>query len=140
MYCSICFDFSVSCRILKIEYLDLYLIHMPFSSKPKPGNFPFPVEKEDIVPMDMKSVWEAMEECQKIGLTRAIGVSNFTEKKLELLLSTAKIPPQVNQVSLMVGCRVCLSWESFLQNSKISRIYFLDISVITFCFDGFCGH
>ncbi|KAG2696684.1 hypothetical protein I3843_07G069300 [Carya illinoinensis] len=33
-----------------------------------------------------------------LGLTRAIGVSNFSCKKLKELLSVAKIPPAVNQV------------------------------------------
>lgn len=73
---------------------------MPFSAKPKQGVSLFPVDKEDLVPLDMKGVWEAMEECKMLGLTKAIGVSNFTEKKLELLLATAKIPPAVNQVSM----------------------------------------
>lgn len=36
-------------------YLDLYLIHMPISSKPKPvGSVPFPINVEDLVPMDME--------------------------------------------------------------------------------------
>ncbi|KAF5202040.1 Deoxymugineic acid synthase [Thalictrum thalictroides] len=38
-----------------------------------------------------------MEECQALGLTQSIGVSNFSSKKLEQLLSTSKIPPVVNQ-------------------------------------------
>ncbi|KAH9745917.1 Deoxymugineic acid synthase 1 [Citrus sinensis] len=41
-----------------------------------------------------------MEECQNLGLTKSIGVSNFACKKLERLLATAKIPPAVNQVEL----------------------------------------
>ncbi|KAM0983325.1 hypothetical protein ACFX2I_010812 [Malus domestica] len=50
--------------------------------------------------MDFKSIWEVMEECQKLGLTKFIGVSNFSCKKLEILLSTAEIPPVVNQVEM----------------------------------------
>ncbi|KAK9090528.1 hypothetical protein Sjap_023705 [Stephania japonica] len=34
----------------------------------------------------------------RLGLTKFIGVSNFSCKKLEYLLTTAKIPPTVNQV------------------------------------------
>lgn len=48
--------------------------------------------------MDFKSVWAAMEECQKLGLTKSIGVSNFSCKKLADVLATAQIPPAVNQV------------------------------------------
>nr|AND01211.1 putative aldo/keto reductase [Linum usitatissimum] len=36
-----------------------------------------------------------MEECRSIGLTKNIGVSNFTCKKLTDLLATAKIPPAI---------------------------------------------
>ena len=62
-------------RNLKIEYLDLYLIHWPMSTKP--GTYEYPPKAEDVVPMDFKSVWAAMEECQRLGLTKSIGVSNF---------------------------------------------------------------
>ncbi|KAJ7954486.1 non-functional NADPH-dependent codeinone reductase 2-like [Quillaja saponaria] len=83
---------------LKLEYIDLYLIHWPVSVKP--GEYELPVKKEDIVPINYKSVWEAMEECQKLGLAKSIGVSNFSCKKLEALLATATISPAVNQVEM----------------------------------------
>ncbi|KAK1552174.1 hypothetical protein Q3G72_011788 [Acer saccharum] len=85
---------------LGLEYLDLYLIHFPASLRPGLG---FPFEKEDIAAMDYESVWEAMEECQLLGLTKSIGVSNFSCKKLHNLLATAKIPPAVNQVSQLTS-------------------------------------
>ncbi|XP_042504446.1 bifunctional protein STORR-like isoform X2 [Macadamia integrifolia] len=87
-------------RNLQLDYLDLYLIHFPVSLKP--GKFEAPPPKEDLMPMDIKSVWAAMEECQRLGLTRSIGVSNFSCKKLSDLLLNATIPPAVNQV--------CLRW------------------------------
>ncbi|XP_074341649.1 (1S)-1,7-diacetoxy-luvungin A aldo-keto reductase-like [Apium graveolens] len=85
-------------RNLAFEYLDLYLIHYPVSIKAGSPSYPFP--EEDILPMDYKHVWEAMEGCQVRGLTKNIGVSNFSCKKLELVLSLAKIPPSVNQVEM----------------------------------------
>ncbi|KAK9090527.1 hypothetical protein Sjap_023704 [Stephania japonica] len=84
---------------LGLDYLDLYLIHWPVSSN-KPGKYDFPVAKEELVPMDYKSVWAAMEEVHRLGLTKSIGVSNFSCKKLENLLTIAKIPPSVNQVEM----------------------------------------
>jgi diketogulonate reductase-like aldo/keto reductase len=57
-----------------------------------------PYPEEIITTFDLKGVWKAMEECQKLGLTKSIGVSNFTRKKLDDLLSFAIIPPSVNQV------------------------------------------
>ncbi|KAL4278729.1 hypothetical protein GQ457_03G007690 [Hibiscus cannabinus] len=85
-----------SLQNLKLEYLDLYLIHWPLSLER--GLYEFGVRKEAIVPMDFVSVWTAMEECQRLGLTKSIGVSNFSCKKLADILAFAKIPPAVNQV------------------------------------------
>ncbi|XP_072973107.1 non-functional NADPH-dependent codeinone reductase 2-like [Typha angustifolia] len=87
-----------SLRNLQMDYLDLYLIHWPVSVKP--GTSLLPIHREAVVPMDLKAVWEAMEECQRLGLAKAIGVSNFTRKKIEELLVNAKIPPAVNQVEM----------------------------------------
>ncbi|GAV85709.1 Aldo_ket_red domain-containing protein [Cephalotus follicularis] len=83
---------------LKMEYLDLYLIHWPVSSKP--GIYEFPIKKENFLLMDFKSVWAAMEDCQRLGLTKSIGLSNFSSKKLTDILNIAKIPPAVNQVEM----------------------------------------
>ncbi|KAJ8749829.1 hypothetical protein K2173_013232 [Erythroxylum novogranatense] len=82
---------------LGMDYLDLYLIHFPVSLKP---GSQVPFEKGDIVEMDFESVWKAMEECKDLGLTKLIGVSNFTCKKIDKLLTTARIPPAVNQVEM----------------------------------------
>ncbi|PON79248.1 Aldo/keto reductase [Parasponia andersonii] len=84
-------------RNLRLDYLDLYLIHWPIAIKP--GKY-LDFKTEYLLLMDFKSVWESMEECQKLGLTKSIGVSNFSCKKLEILLGTAKIPPAVNQVEM----------------------------------------
>ncbi|KAJ9176319.1 hypothetical protein P3X46_011645 [Hevea brasiliensis] len=66
----------------------------------KPGRSSFPIPKDELLPMDFKSVWAAMEECQRLGLTKTIGVCNFSCKKLNDLLALAKIPPSVNQVEM----------------------------------------
>nr|XP_048322143.1 non-functional NADPH-dependent codeinone reductase 2-like [Ziziphus jujuba var. spinosa] len=87
-----------SLQNLQLEYLDLYLVHWPFSAKP--GKLEYPIKEEDVMPLDYNSVWADMEESQRLGLTRSIGVSNFTTKKLQNLLSFAKIPPSVNQVEM----------------------------------------
>ncbi|GKA52797.1 NADPH-dependent codeinone reductase 1-4 [Tanacetum coccineum] len=51
-----------------------------------------------IVAISIKDVWEGMEKCQDLGLTKSIGVSNFGPRLIEEILSFAKIPPAVNQV------------------------------------------
>ncbi|XVE75127.1 hypothetical protein DITRI_Ditri12bG0071400 [Diplodiscus trichospermus] len=87
-----------SCRKLNLEYIDLFLIHWPVSSKP--GLYEFPIKEENFLPMDFNSVWAAMEDCERLGLTKSIGVSNFSCKKLNDILTIAKIPPVVNQVEM----------------------------------------
>lgn len=83
-----------------MAYVDLYLIHMPISAKPSDKQ-QYPIPEQELLPMDYKGVWESMEECQRLGLTKSIGVSNFSIKKLENILSFATIPPSVNQVSFL---------------------------------------
>lgn len=39
-----------------------------------------------------------MEECLSKGLTKAVGISNFTITKINRLLKNAKVVPAVNQV------------------------------------------
>ncbi|CAN6294041.1 unnamed protein product [Urochloa humidicola] len=91
---------------LQMEYVDLYLIHFPVSMKPPEGEGAGEIlVKEDLMAMDMKGVWEEMEECHRQGLAKAIGVSNFACKKLEYLLSFAQISPAVNQVEVHPYCR-----------------------------------
>ncbi|KAJ4711018.1 NADPH-dependent codeinone reductase-like protein [Melia azedarach] len=81
-------------RSIKLEYLVLYLIHWPISAKLEDVEVLKP--KTNLIPMDYKGVWEAMEECQRLDLTKSIGFSNFSSKKLETMLSIATIPPSIN--------------------------------------------
>ncbi|PAN38372.1 hypothetical protein PAHAL_7G167400 [Panicum hallii] len=86
---------------LQMEYVDLYLIHWPVCMKP--GPIAWPTRREDAVPFDFEGVWRAMEGCQRLGLARAIGVSNFTTRHLDRVLA-ATIPPAVNQRTLRAYC------------------------------------
>lgn len=53
---------------------------------------------ENLIHPDIPNTWRAMEKLYDSGKTRAIGVSNFSTKKLGDLLEVARIPPAVNQV------------------------------------------
>jgi alcohol dehydrogenase (NADP+) len=53
---------------------------------------------ENILKPDIHATWKAMEKLYNSGKARAIGVSNFSCKKLEDLLAVARVPPAVNQV------------------------------------------
>ncbi|KAI3734175.1 hypothetical protein L6452_13639 [Arctium lappa] len=83
---------------LGLKYVDLYLIHWPL--KLNQEHYKFPVPKECVAAIDIKGVWEAMEDCQDLKLTKSIGVSNFSCRKIQEILSFARIPPAVNQVEM----------------------------------------
>lgn len=83
---------------LQLDYLDLYLMHWPVVVKP---DAPFPYQADAFISLEevpISETWAAMEECLEASLCRHIGVSNFSKKKLDKLLATAKHPPEMNQV------------------------------------------
>lgn len=99
---------------LQLDYLDLYLIHWPIALKqgvvmPENGDgFLKPAEAP------LTATWEAMEKCQDDGLTKHIGVSNFSPARLELLISKTGRIPEVNQVE----CHPFLVQKDLLETCK----------------------
>nr|XP_029124152.1 NADPH-dependent aldo-keto reductase, chloroplastic-like [Elaeis guineensis] len=79
---------------LQLDYIDLYLIHWPIRTKPGSRG----LEAEVMLPLSLWETWSAMEGLYASGQARAIGVSNFSTKKLQDLVTHAKVPPAVNQV------------------------------------------
>jgi alcohol dehydrogenase (NADP+) len=85
---------------LRLDYLDLYLIHWPVSVK---KGIDYPSRAEDFLRYEespLTATWESMEKLVEKGLTKHIGVSNFNILRLEEILSSARILPEVNQVEL----------------------------------------
>jgi len=69
---------ETSLRKLKLDYVDLYLIHYPVRER-------------------LRS-WRAFEKFKEQGKVRSVGVSNFTIRHLSELLAGSTIIPAVNQV------------------------------------------
>ncbi|KAI5063408.1 hypothetical protein GOP47_0021955 [Adiantum capillus-veneris] len=86
-----------SLSALQLDYLDLYLIHWPIRLKEGAVLKPKP---DELMALDLQGTWRALEACVKQGLVRAIGVSNFSSKKIMELLEFAEILPAVNQVEM----------------------------------------
>ncbi|MEO1086550.1 MAG: aldo/keto reductase [Acidobacteriota bacterium] len=85
---------------LRLDRLDLYLIHWPISVRPGAS---FPLDGDDFIGRDelpLAELWRSMEALADAGLTTHIGVSNFNTHKLKELLDGARIPPAVNQVEM----------------------------------------
>ena len=70
---------------LQIDYLDLYLIHMPYG--------------------DYHASWRAMEELYHAGKIKAIGVCNFMPDRLIDLILSHDTPPMINQIELHPFCQ-----------------------------------
>lgn len=75
--------FEESRTNLGVDYVDLFLIHWPM---PRLGKF---VES-----------WKAMIHLREQGLVRSIGVSNFTQEHLTLIIQESGVVPAVNQIEL----------------------------------------
>lgn len=86
---------------LKLDYLDMYLVHWPHSYQE--GDVLFPINPDTGLSypgyIDFVDTWKAMEELQRKGLTKSIGVSNFNSHQIDRLLKSASIVPVVNQVN-----------------------------------------
>lgn len=76
--------FDESMRKLRLEYLDLYLLHWP-----APSTWDATVAS-----------WKAAEKLLSDGRIRAIGVCNFTGRQLDDLAAVADVTPAVNQIEL----------------------------------------
>lgn len=85
---------------LQLDYLDLYLIHWPlvFKQGHDQARSADDLLSTDEVPL--ADTWKTMEEIKRKGLTRHIGVSNFSIKKLDELSKQSETKPEVNQVEI----------------------------------------
>jgi 2,5-diketo-D-gluconate reductase A len=70
---------------LEFDYVDLFLIHWPLPT---------------LYGGDFVSTWKTLEEFQRDGRARSIGVSNFQVEHLRRLLAESDVKPAVNQVEL----------------------------------------
>jgi diketogulonate reductase-like aldo/keto reductase len=96
---------------LRLDYVDLYLIHWPQSeavdeadwTKPKTGADGKAIYDH----VDILETWGAMEKVHAAGLAKHIGVSNFSIEMLERMEFSPKVhvQPYTNQVELSLYCQ-----------------------------------
>ncbi|WKX91633.1 hypothetical protein Q1695_010006 [Nippostrongylus brasiliensis] len=77
---------------LQLEYVDLYLAHMPACF-----NHDMSAQNHSVTVQD---VWRGLEGVYKKGLAKAIGVSNWSGEQIERVLKTAEVPIHNCQVEL----------------------------------------
>lgn len=99
---------------LKMDYIDLFLVHWPIAAESDESHMPkLGADGKYVIKKDLtenpQPTWRAMEEINRSGKARAIGVSNWTVAGLKKLLSFAEIKPAVNQIEI----------HPFLPNSEL---------------------
>lgn len=84
--------FNESLDRLGLDYVDCYMIHWPKSLDPKTGK---PYDDWNYV-----DTYKELQKLLKTGKVKSLGVSNFTQKKIETLLSDPEVTvkPVVNQI------------------------------------------
>jgi alcohol dehydrogenase (NADP+) len=87
---------------LRLDYLDLYLVHWPFPNYHPPGCDVSSRSKDarPYIHSEFMKTWRKMEELVDLGLVRHIGTSNMTIPKLKPLLRDARVKPAVNEMEL----------------------------------------
>jgi aldehyde reductase len=92
--------FEASLDRLRLDYLDLYLIHTPFAFQP--GDHQDPRDQDGNVIYDngvaLLDTWRAMESLVDGGRCRAIGLSDIALNELSPIYESARIKPAVVQV------------------------------------------
>jgi alcohol dehydrogenase (NADP+) len=111
---------------LGLDYLDLYLVHWPFPNFHEHG-CSVDSRSPDAVPYlheNYMKTWVQMEQLVELGLVRAIGTSNMTIPKMDLLLKDCTIKPAANEME----CH-----PHFQQPELFTYLVKNDIQPIGFC-------
>jgi diketogulonate reductase-like aldo/keto reductase len=77
-----------SLKNFAVDYLDLFLIHDPFSGTER-----------------RLATYKALQECKQAGKLRTVGVSNYGVKHLEEIKAAGFDMPAVNQIELQPFCQ-----------------------------------
>ena len=92
--------FETSLKKLKLDYLDLYLIHTPFAFQPGDEQDPRDANGNVIYDREVTllDTWRAMEELVNEGKCKAIGLSDVSLEKVKEIFAAATIKPAVVHV------------------------------------------
>ncbi|CAI4232225.1 unnamed protein product [Auanema sp. JU1783] len=87
---------------LKLDYIDLLLIHWPMGYQEGGEVFPRVEGGDQVIASDVDylDTWRALEDAKAAGKVRNIGISNFNHKQILRVIENSKEKPQVLQVEI----------------------------------------
>ena len=100
-----------SLKDLQLNYLDLYLIHLPIGLR-EGGDDLMPRSPDgELITSDVDYLesWKGMEKVYDEGLCKSIGISNFSSEQIQRILESCKVKPVNHQIEV----------HPYLTNAKI---------------------
>ncbi|OQV18355.1 1,5-anhydro-D-fructose reductase [Hypsibius exemplaris] len=122
---------EISLKALKIQYIDLYLIHCPVSIRKEEWQklesaerFAKPAHPAQYFnDVDPLTVWKEMENLVDDGLVKSIGLSNFSIPQIQRILDHGRIKPANIQVECHAHFPQDDIWAFCRKNSIILSAY-----------------
>ncbi|CAH9056616.1 unnamed protein product [Cuscuta europaea] len=136
-----------SMRKLRLDYLDLYLVHFPVATKHTGiGISSIPMGEDGVMELDttlsLETTWHAMEDLVFKGLVRSIGISNYDIFLTRDCLTYSRVKPAVNQIetspyfqrnSLIKFCQkhgICITAHTPLSGAMANTELFGSVSCL----------
>ncbi|KAI4339175.1 hypothetical protein MLD38_024142 [Melastoma candidum] len=136
-----------SLKKLRLDYLDLYLIHFPVATRHTGvGTTASALGDDGVLDIDttisLETTWHAMEDLVAAGLVRSIGISNYDIFLTRDCLAYSKVKPAVNQIethpyfqrdSLVKFCQkhgICVTAHTPLGGSVANTEWFGSVSCL----------
>ncbi|RDD40220.1 Alcohol dehydrogenase [NADP(+)] [Trichoplax sp. H2] len=113
---------EITLKNLRLDYLDLFLIHWPHAVAYQGNDVLFPTDEQGNVifaNVDYKDTWRAMEELVDEGLLKAIGVSNFSSVQVDDIIQNCSIKPAVSQFEAH-PYMTCNRWVNHCQRNGVT--------------------
>ncbi|XP_060554314.1 aldo-keto reductase family 1 member A1-A-like isoform X3 [Ruditapes philippinarum] len=91
-----------SLKQLRTNYVDMFLMHCPTGEKDQgfSGEVLFSIDTKEFENYPLEDVWKEMERCHQLGLTKNIGLSNFTIDQTNRIFDCCTIQPSNIQIEV----------------------------------------
>ena len=103
---------------LKVDYIDLYLIHNPMAFMKADDKDAIKVDDKGTwlpdLSVDFKETWKVLEDFYNKGKLKSIGISNFNKDQIKELWDSATVKPQ----NLQVECHIYLPQDDLVDYCK----------------------